>query len=237
MKPILLLVSLSALLPITASAAYTYDYPAAPAGPDPMTSISTQNWYINGPVSATSSGYTSSGDSGLVSKATSLGTSAYEVKMQLTLTASGGYYAALLRASNDSVLAYAGTHYGIEVSNPTISGSSCTASLNFYKDVAGSVTFLSSSAITCHSGMVLRAVMLPGGTMIAYLDNRYAGQATDTQITGGEPPVSASHLPRLETTSQTCNWATWTQRLLTPSIRILSGFHHFQTAWTCNGKV
>ena len=107
---------------------------------DPLTSINTNNWILNGSGSATSSGFTSAASGNLVSSAaiTSRSIANYEVRMQLTLTQSGGNYAALLRASDDAVFGNTstGTFYAAEVANPTFSNGSCSALLYGWKVVA-----------------------------------------------------------------------------------------------------
>src|ERR1039457_3216710 len=73
---------------------------------DPLTSINTNNWILNGSGSATSSGFTSRFSGNIVSSGaiTSRSIANYEVRMTLTLTQSGGNYEVLMRASENAVL-------------------------------------------------------------------------------------------------------------------------------------
>src|SRR5690242_14791625 len=73
---------------------------------DTLTTINTTNWGQNGSVSATTSGLTASSSNGgsLISKvAVPDGSSEYEVKTTLALTASGGTYVTYLRGSADAM--------------------------------------------------------------------------------------------------------------------------------------
>jgi len=122
----------------------------------------------------------------------------YEVRMQLTLAQSGGYYAALLRASSDAVLSSvnAGSYYAVEVANPTFSNGICiSASLYVWKVIAGSPTALASTSIPCHDNMVVRAVMHPAGYIITYVDNVPYLWPSDTQIASGAPGVTVAFAP------------------------------------------
>ena len=175
---------------------------------DPLTSINTNNWILNGSGSATSSGFTSGFSGNLVSSAaiTSRSIANYEVRMTLTLTQSGGNYAVLMRASDNAVLdiTSVGTFYAVEVANPTFTNGVCSASLYALKVVAGSATLLSSTPIPCHNGMVLRVVMVPSGsTLIVYLDNVYYMAYSDAQpIASGAPGVTVLYAPSGNTISQ-----------------------------------
>jgi hypothetical protein len=76
--------------------------------------------------------------------------SSYEVRTTIALTTSGGYFLTVLRASPDSLvyIGNSGTWYAIELSNPTFSGSSCSATLLLLKSVSGSISWPRSLAIT-----------------------------------------------------------------------------------------
>jgi len=198
---LLVLILSSVLLPIKASAQYQYYFS------DSFTNgINTSNWYKNGDGSATS-GLTSTGSVNLISKPaiTPSSMTSYEVGMQLRLTQSGGYYAALLRASSDAVLSSynTGSYYAVEVANPTFSNGICTsASLYVWKVIAGSPAALASTAIPCHTGMVVRAVMHPAGYIITYVDNVPYLWPNDTQITSGAPGVTVAFAPTANSISQ-----------------------------------
>src|SRR5712692_5965587 len=112
------------LLAAAAFAAYTYYYS------DTLTTISTANWTQNGSVTATGAGLTATSANGgsLISKiAVPGGMSQYEVKITLTLAASGGTYVSYLRASTDAMSGPAaqGTYFSVELQNPTFSGGNC----------------------------------------------------------------------------------------------------------------
>ncbi len=132
---------LPVLLATPLLAVYTYYYS------DTLTGINTSNWTQNGPLSASGSGLTSvdaNGGSLISTIAVPDGSSDYEVRTTLNLTASGGYYMSYLRASANTLLATGntGTFYAVEIANPTFSGSSCSALLLILKSVSGSVTYL-----------------------------------------------------------------------------------------------
>ena len=148
--------------------AYTYYYS------DSLTSINATNWTQNGSVSGSASGLTATTTNGgsLISKVAVAAN--YEVKATVTLAASGGSYVTYIRATSNaqSGPALAGTAYAVELQNPTISSGICTgATLTAYQIVSGHSTTLSSSAVPCHSGMVLRTVLIAAGALITYIDN------------------------------------------------------------------
>src|SRR5438552_10806519 len=89
---------------------------------DTLTSINTVNWYYNGSLTAGSGGLTSSTYGSLISKApVPGGSSDYEVKLTLALTASGGDYLAFLRATSNAMASgvVAGSYYAVQLINPT----------------------------------------------------------------------------------------------------------------------
>ena len=208
---------------------------------DPLTSINTNNWILNGSGSATSSGFTSGFSGNLVSSAaiTSRSIANYEVRMTLTLTQSGGNYAVLMRASDNAVLdiTSVGTFYAVEVANPTFTNGVCSASLYALKVVAGSATLLSSTPIPCHNGMVLRVVMVPSGsTLIVYLDNVYYMAYSDAQpIASGAPGVTVLYAPSGNTISQV-QLGPWDSAAPMRSTRKRSASLRFRIASICSGK-
>jgi hypothetical protein len=188
----------------TGSTGYQYYYS------DSLTSINSNHWIQNGSGSAGSGGYTSTGSGNLVSSASISSRSIvnYEVRMTIALTQSGGNYAALARASDDAVLGNtnAGSYYALEIANPTLTNGACSASLYGWKVVAGSASLLTSTTIPCHTGMVLRAAMIPSGGAVffaAYVDNVYYGCIYDSQpLAAGAPGVSVSSAPSVNAISQ-----------------------------------
>lgn len=114
-------------------AAYSYFYT------DTLATIDTARWQQNGSVTATGSGLTATtaGGGSLIYKQAIPDAipQDYEAKTTLTLAASGGTYTIYMRASLDARLGptEAGTFYAFEIQNPTFNGSSCTATLAYYK--------------------------------------------------------------------------------------------------------
>jgi len=147
----------------------------------------------------------SSGSSGLVSTIASPTGSSYEVRMTLALTQSGGMYSALLHASPNASLGTSsatGTFYAVEVANVAFTNGVCSATVAAYKFVSGTATGLNYTTIPCHSGMVVRAVMLSGGTIVVYIDNVDYLAVTDTAITSGAPGINVASAPSGNTISQ-----------------------------------
>ncbi len=178
-------------------AAYQYYYS------DTLTTINLTNWTQNGSVTATSGGLTATtanGGSLISTKSVPGGFAAYEVKVTLTLTASGGTYVSYLRASTDAETGPAaqGTFYSVELQNPTFSGPTCSAPLALKKRASGTVTVLTSTIVSCHSGMTIRSVGTMGsilGTIIVYVDNAPIIQNFDMSITTGQPGIGAFATP------------------------------------------
>ncbi len=191
-------VALSAAL-LTACCAlqgqYTYYYT------DTLTSINTSNWTENGTLTAGSGGLTSSNSNGgsLISKVSVPdGSSNYEVKTTLTLTASGGTYAIYLRGSSNAMSgpAAAGTSYAFEIQNPTFSGSACSATLAVYKIISGSVTSISSTTVPCNNGMTVRAIYTAiSNQIVLYLNNGYYFWTEDSSIASGQPGIGVRNAP------------------------------------------
>src|SRR5262249_33479916 len=123
----------------------------------------------------------------------------YEVRTTLALTSSGGSYITYLRADNGSILASGntGTFYAAELANPSISGGSCWATLNIYKQTgAGTLTVLATTSVACHNGMVMRTVMGQGSGIIVYLDNTWSLSSYDgNPIGAGQPGVGVFGAP------------------------------------------
>ncbi|MEK7407925.1 MAG: hypothetical protein AAB225_22875, partial [Acidobacteriota bacterium] len=191
MRRALLLLGAAALF-----AAYQYYYS------DTLTTINLTKWTQNGALTPTSGGLTApsaNGGSLISTVAVPDGTSEYEVKTTLTLTASGGVYVHYLRASADAMSGPAaqGTYYAIELQYPTFSGSACTASLLAYKRVSGVVTFLTSTIVPCRNGMVFRSVRLPAPWEVisVQIDGLQYLVITDSSIATGKPGVGAYSTP------------------------------------------
>jgi hypothetical protein len=185
-RPVVLLLLVMAF---SLHAQYTYYYT------DSLTSISGK-WNQNGSVTASSSGLTATSTSGgsLIYSGTMPGPAGeYEVAMTLTLTASGGTYVSYLNASSNALSgpSNAGTYYDVELQNPTFSGGTCSATLALNKNGSGGVSTLTSTTVSCHSGMVIRAVHTISSQLIVYVDNVTFLYAGDSELTSGQPGVGA----------------------------------------------
>ncbi|HTS46968.1 MAG TPA: RHS repeat-associated core domain-containing protein [Bryobacteraceae bacterium] len=179
-----------------AFAGYTYDYPNL------LNPYNSSNWSLTGSPSPSNNFYTSStsnGSSVLFGPGLPSPSNSYEVRTTLTLTASGGHYITYLRASSGSLLAgNTGTFYAVEVANPTFSGSTCSATLNIYKDTGHGGSPVSSSGIGCSNGMIIRAVVLNFNVVAVYINNLFWtswGWGDNTPITTGQPGVGVSGAP------------------------------------------
>ncbi|MFN7919438.1 MAG: RHS repeat-associated core domain-containing protein [Bryobacteraceae bacterium] len=128
----------------------------------------------------------------------------YEISSTLKLANSGGWYVQYLRASNDTIGGIQGSHYHVEIANPTFTGSgntgTCSSSLNVYKRVNGVVTLLRSGAAPCRDGMVVRTMIVPlnGSPFLqTYIDNQLQYQLTlsSAELTTGQPGVGTWSTP------------------------------------------
>ena len=133
---------------------------------DGLTAFDGNKWTQNGAVTPTPTGLTapsSAGGAWISRLAAPDGSSEYEVRMTLNLTASGGTYAAYLRASTDAMSGPSaqGTYYSVEIQNPTFSGNSCTATLAVNRRQNNVITLFGSTPVPCHRDTVVRAVQTP----------------------------------------------------------------------------
>ncbi|MGO9095977.1 MAG: hypothetical protein ACLQGV_12210, partial [Bryobacteraceae bacterium] len=165
---------------------------------DGLTAAST-NWSQNGSTTPGAGGLTapaSSGGSWISTLAVPDGTNEYEVRLTFNLTASGGTYAAYLRASSNAMSGPSaqGTYYSVELQNPTFSGSACTATLAINERQNSTVTALGSTLVPCHTDSILRAVRTPT-QMTVWLDGVDYLTVTDASITTGKPGVGAWATP------------------------------------------
>ena len=159
---------------------------------DQFSSIIGTNWWQNGNGLTLSNGLADVDPSGagvsLISKIAAPAND-YEVSATMNLTG-GGSYILYLRATSNSLLAggNTGTYYAVDLANPTFSGSACSAGLWVYKNVAGTITVLSSGTVPCHSNTAVRAV-IKGTYIIVYVDNTLYATVADSSITAGQPGV------------------------------------------------
>jgi hypothetical protein len=178
---------------------YVYDYASL------LNPIHNTYWTIHGNESLVNNFYTSVdnvGTSMIFQPALPAPASSYEVRTTLTLAQSGGTYLTYLRATSNAQFASGntGTFYVAEIANPTFSNGSCTATLHFYKQVNGTVEGpLNSEGIyNCHSGMVVRTVMLAGAAVEVFVDNKFINSYYDQEanpISSGQPGVGVIGAP------------------------------------------
>jgi hypothetical protein len=178
-----------ALLAAPLSAQYTYYYT------DPLTGVNTSNWTQNGDLTTGPSGLVNPDDYGgsLISTLTSPTQPDYEVRATLNLSASGGLYAIYVRASSGAFGYGNGTYYSFEITNPTFSGSNCSASLLLWK-VNGPAALLGYTVIPCHNGMQVHAVVY-GSALSYYQDGRVYLTAWDPDIPAGQPGIGGRDMP------------------------------------------
>jgi hypothetical protein len=182
---------------VPAFAGYTYDYANL------LNPYNSSQWAFNGTGSASTGMFTSSNTTtgaAIIFTGGSLPSpsNGYEVRTTLTLTSSGGNYFTYLHATNPSGLG-SGAFYDIEIANPTFSGSSCSATLNIFKQSGpGSISNVYSAGIPCHNGMVVRAVILSTNVVAVYIDNFFYtswGWGDSSPITSGAPGVGVAGAP------------------------------------------
>jgi hypothetical protein len=166
---------------------------------DNLTSIDPNKWTQNGSVSATASGLTSPATYGgsLISRsAVPDGTSDYEVRMKLSVTASTTWWSSQVlyaRATPDAnAVTGTGTYYAFSAG--WLAGSSDAVPLgtfSLYKRVGGVTTMLASFVHTLSDGTYLRMVVRQNTVMIA-VDSVHFATFTDSDIPAGQPGVGAS---------------------------------------------
>lgn len=186
-----LLLALIAALPLWP--AYVYHQT------DTFATFQPNNWTQNGAVNFGTAGLTASTSAGgslISSLAVPNGNAAQELRVTYRLTVSGGNYVAYLKASSNAYLGSTptGTFYALELQNPTFSGGICSSTLALYKRVSNVLTQISSTAVACHDGLVLRAAIKADGTITATWDSGHL-LATDTSIASGQPGVGVRGTP------------------------------------------
>ena len=124
--------------------------------------------------------------------------------MRLSLTADGGNFFTLLRASTDAEANVSGTYYATQIGGATFSNGRCAANLYISKRESGNVTLLYSAAgVPCRNGMVVRTVFTAGGIIAFYIDDvQFATLQTDSSIASGVPGVGVSWAPAGNTISE-----------------------------------
>ena len=172
-------------LPAAALGQYQYYFT------DNFGTINPANWTQNGTGLTISNGLADvdPNNNGGSLIATAPAANDYEVRTVLNLTGAGSYVI-YLRATPNSLLANGNpdTYYAVDLTNPTCTNGSCLAYLFVFKSVAGSLSVLSASQVTCRSGSVMRAVI--HGTAIAvWMDSELYQLVGDTSIAKGQPGV------------------------------------------------
>ncbi len=186
----LLLAALATATIVTAYPNYYIDY---------FSTLDTTKWYINGTPINTNGAlqFFGASNGSLISKvAVPDGTSDGQAKMTLSLGVSGGVYILYLRANPTAT-----TYYSVEVQNPVINGTACSATLVINKSVNSVVTTLSSSTIPCYVGwgMEIRATIRDSSRIIV----RYGVERevvfwvddTSSPITSGSMGVGGRSMP------------------------------------------
>ena len=181
----LLLAATACLTP--AFAGYTYDWASL------LNPANASQWTENGSSNVLSTDlYSSNGANGgsIIFGPSVPGTAgSYEVRYTLRLgsNSASGSYLTYLRATTNSemVTGNTGTFYAVEIANPTFSGSSCSATLNIHKQINNTLTTPYHTAVSCHDGMVVRAVVWGSTNIVIYIDNvwiEFAHPAWPTSI-------------------------------------------------------
>ena len=197
MKTAPLLLAASAVL-APAFAGYTYDYQSL------LNPVTSSQWTANGSnVMSTnlySSNNSTTGGSEILGPIVPGPNGSYEVRTTLSIpsNASSGSLITYLRATSNSLMATGNTgpYYAVEL-KPVMSGGVCTATLNIHKQISNTLTTPLHTSIACHSGMVVRSVILGSTAIIIYVDNVWITfwQDTSNQIYSGYPGVGAISTP------------------------------------------
>ena len=173
-----------------ALASYVYDFPAL------LNPYTSSQWTVNGSISAATNMVTSSSAGTLIFQPTVPGTAnSYEVRMTLTLLASGGNYDSYLRASsNFNTSPATGSAYYVRIKDPVFSGTACSATLEIGKIVSGTLTVLQDTTVPCANGMVVRSLEDNSGILV-YIDNVNYASLGDSAISSGQPGIGVSSAP------------------------------------------
>ena len=138
MKRLSLILGFVALVP-AAFAAYQYSYSDAFG----TTTLDPNKWFLNGTV-ASAPGLTTSGAGGAVISKQYAPSVEQEVKVKLNLAVSGGTYDLMLRASDNATPGFVaqGSFYAVEIHNPTVTATNCSATLIIRKYINNTWTNL-----------------------------------------------------------------------------------------------
>ena len=180
---------------IVAGAAYPYQHVQD-------FTVGLANWQPNGVSSSTSPFWAASASNGgsLISQHPNLaGVNTYEIKAQLTLGSSGGNFVFYLAAPTNALMGQTsanGAFYALEIANPTFTGSSCLATLNFRSLVNGALTApLYSGAVSCRNGMEIRVILSTAQAVYAFIDGVYVLWYSLPAQPAGRPGIGGFAMP------------------------------------------
>ena len=189
---------IAASLAAPAHAAYVYDFPNL------LNPYTASKWTANGTISASNNLVTSAATSGgsLIFNQTVPGVSnSYEVRTTIAISqTSTARFSTYLRATSNALYGGAGSitgsAYSVTVSSPTVSGSTCTATLevNWFSSGSGSIS-LATLTVPCHSGMIVRSVITQSNYILVYIDNVLYATVYDTTFSSGQPGVAVRKAP------------------------------------------
>ncbi|HTR35829.1 MAG TPA: RHS repeat-associated core domain-containing protein [Bryobacteraceae bacterium] len=189
------LFALAVCWPVACLAGYVYDFPSL------LNPYTASQWTANGTISASNNLVTSSSAGSLIFNPTVPGASnAYEVRTTIAISqTSSAHFDTYLRATSNALnsgTSWTGSAYNVSIVGPTVSGSSCTATLRIGEFIAnGSDHTLSALSVPCHSGMVVRSVITQSNYILVYIDNVLYATVYDTQIVSGQPGIKVSKAP------------------------------------------
>jgi RHS repeat-associated protein len=128
---------------------------------DNLSSVDSTKWSTAGSVIATRDGLTAPDANGgsLISRVPAPdGSADGEVRIKLSLAASGGSYTTFLRGSADARAGGpgGGSYLAFEMQNPTFTSGVCHANFAVFQSAAGTVSLLASFPHPCRNGMEMR---------------------------------------------------------------------------------
>ncbi len=157
----------------------------------------TGNWPANGTIG---NGYP--GGSYIWNQTPSGCSSQYEVRTNISLTPlamSGGIFQHYLRAQSNALSGAGGNTVLVELQNPIVTTTSCTANLAIYEIDSGVVNNLLATAVSCAPNTTMRSVVY--GSTVGVLINTQYFSAT-ISAGSGAPGFGASSVPSGNSISQ-----------------------------------
>jgi RHS repeat-associated protein len=180
-----------------ATGAPTYQYYVT----DAFSTLDPSKWNVTGNLIPTHAGLTAPDPNGGAAMSKALipdSSSESEVRASVALTSSGGYYTIYLQASPDARTGGtgSGSYVAVEMQNPTISGTSCTANFVVLQSRAAIVSLLSSFPHSCRNGMALRMAAHAGALLVWTDQDAPLEFLLNLPIAGaGQPGVGARATP------------------------------------------